>query len=167
MNDKSERPGGYSPVLPSQADKRAGRRYVLSVPIEVKWGANCEYCVRGVTQDLNDNGVLFRAKADLPVGSDLELTFTVPKAFTTRESYHFRGTVVRTEDSNQSAKSFAVQVHGSEVPRQERKDPNVAPELPAKNACWFGFDVTPRRMGSRRDPRQPGQELPGKASSVR
>jgi hypothetical protein len=152
MDEKNDWLQVYSPDAHPRADKRAGRRYVLRVPIEVRWGTNREYCVKGITQDLNDNGVLFRAKAEFPLGSDLELTFTVPRPFTTRETFHFLGTVVRTEGSGESTKSFAVQVRESEVARQPSETPTsktpteANSDLPAKKASWFGLDVTPRQL---------------------
>jgi hypothetical protein len=146
MNPKSELSRSCSPDAPLQTDKRARRRHILRVPIVVRWGANREYEVKGVTQDLNDNGVFFHARADLQMGTAVELSFTVPRPFTARETFHFAGTVVRTEASVNSAKGFAVQVRKSELLNQPSESPTEIPALPTRKTSWFGFDVTPQQM---------------------
>ena len=143
MDRKSQLLRSFSRDEPLRADKRAGRRSTLRVPIVAKWGVNHEYEVKGVTRDLYDKGVFFHAEADLPLGADVELSFTVSRPFTEPESFHFIGTVVRIEPSGNSAKGFAVQVSKSELLSQQSESPIQIPALPTRKASWFGFDVPP------------------------
>jgi hypothetical protein len=155
MDRKSQLWGSCSRDEPLRVDKRAGRRSILRVPIVAKWRGDREYEVKGVTRDLNDNGVFFHAEADIPLGAAVELRFTLHRPFTAPETFHFTGTVVRIEPSKNSAKGFAVQVSTSELLRQQSESPTEILPSPTRKASWFGFDVTPRRIES---PQKEGPE---------
>jgi len=146
MNRKSQLLGSCAGNEPLPADKRAGRRYVLRVPVVAKWDANRKCEVKGVTRDFNDDGVFFYAEADVPLVATVELRFTVPGSFTTPETFHFTGTVVRIEPSADLARGYAVQVSKSEQLSQQSVSPTEIPALTTRKAYWFGFDVTPKEI---------------------
>ncbi len=96
-------------------EKRAFRRYPVAVPVVIQWKDTEPREVSGVLRDVNDRGIFLYAQADIPVGSQVDLTFTVPREFTAPETFRFVGTLVRTEDSAGPEKGFAIAVSKSEL----------------------------------------------------
>lgn len=96
-------------------EKRAGRRYPVAGPVVIRWKDVEDHEVSGILRDVNDHGIFFCARANIPIGAQVELMFTVPRELTAPETFRFIGTLVRVEDSVGSEKGFAVAVSRSEL----------------------------------------------------
>ncbi|MGE5109285.1 MAG: PilZ domain-containing protein [Acidobacteriaceae bacterium] len=89
-----------SPMIP-QTEKRAHRRFPLSLTTQVQPNQLGSNSIESETLDVSASGVLFRAKRSLTVGEDVEfllkfgpdLTMTSPPLLV-----RFSGKVVRAED---------------------------------------------------------------------
>src|SRR5512142_587914 len=89
-----------SPMI-AQTEKRAHRRFPLSLTTQVQPNQLGSNSIESETLDVSASGVLFRARQSLTVGEDVEfllkfgpdLTMTSPPLLV-----HFWGKVVRAED---------------------------------------------------------------------
>lgn len=94
-------PMATSPLMIAQTEKRAHRRFPLSLTTQLQGSWPNLQNIDSETLDVSAGGVLFRAKRALPVGEDVEfllrfgpdLTMTSPPLLV-----HFWGKVVRIED---------------------------------------------------------------------
>lgn len=94
-------PMATSPLMIAQTEKRAHRRFPLSLTTQLQGSWPNLQNIDSETLDVSAGGVLFRAKQALPVGEDVEfllrfgpdLTMTSPPLLV-----HFWGKVVRIED---------------------------------------------------------------------
>jgi len=79
---------------PNCVERRAAQRFQMNLPMSVCFEGQT---VPGFTQDLSARGVFFYTEAALPVGADVELTFTMPSEVTLGENMPVRchGRVLR------------------------------------------------------------------------
>ncbi len=84
---------------PRNRERRAARRFDLSLAIEIHTAIEQARVLRGTTRDLSSRGVYFVIDQGLAPGSELDLTLTLPAAMTagTDVFVQARGRVVRTE----------------------------------------------------------------------
>ncbi|MGA9529242.1 MAG: PilZ domain-containing protein [Terriglobales bacterium] len=82
-----------NPVL-NRMERRAAQRFELHMPVAVSFEGGV---VSGFTQDLSARGIFFYTETELPVGTVVELTFTMPSEITLGESMpvRCRGHVLR------------------------------------------------------------------------
>lgn len=80
-------------------DRRAVRRYDLCVPIEVRPAPKQSSLLRSRTRDVSTRGVFFVIPQELPPGSLLDFSLTLPGDLTRGPDVflHAHGRVVRTE----------------------------------------------------------------------
>lgn len=80
-------------------DRRAVRRFDLSLPIEIHTSLEQARLLRGTTRDLSSRGVYFIIDQGLAPGSELDFTLTLLAAMTadTDVFVQARGRVVRLE----------------------------------------------------------------------
>ncbi len=80
-------------------DRRAARRYDLSLPITVRAGPEQAGPRSGRTRDVSPRGVYFMIDQGLPLGSKLQFSLTLPAKITrgTEVVVWARGRVVRAE----------------------------------------------------------------------
>ena len=96
-----EAPDGMTNSHPGEKDpeRRAARRFVLALPLEVCIASEQTEPLRGATRDASSRGLYFVLDHELPVGSDLHIILTLPKkiSYGTELSLCAYGKVVRTE----------------------------------------------------------------------
>jgi hypothetical protein len=76
-------------------ERRAGHRFEVNLPVSIQVG---DRTLAGFTQDVSARGVFLYAEAELPEGTPVELTFTMPSEITLAESMRVRccGRVLRS-----------------------------------------------------------------------
>ena len=95
-----------------QPEKRSTRRFVLDLPIAVKFLDNQPQDVTGNTRDVSSRGVFFYMDAKIDEGSPIEFVMTLPSEITQTEPIrvHCSGRVVRVEDETETEKGVAVAI---------------------------------------------------------
>ena len=80
---------------PVRLERRASQRFEVNLPLVIQFAGQS---FSGFTQDLSGRGVFFYTEAELPQGSVVELTLTMPSEITLGESMRVRcrGHVLRT-----------------------------------------------------------------------
>lgn len=81
-------------------ERRAARRYDLSLPVVIRVPINKESGSRnGRTRDISTRGVYFTIDQDLATGAELDITLTLPAEITRGTEVYVRaqGKVVRVE----------------------------------------------------------------------
>jgi hypothetical protein len=68
-------------------ERRVGQRFEVNLPLAVHFDGQT---FPGFTQDVSSRGLFFYTEADLPAGSVVELTFTMPSLITLAESMRVR-----------------------------------------------------------------------------
>ncbi len=112
-------------VMIAQTEKRAHRRFPLSLTTQLQGSWPSLQDIDSETLDVSAGGVLFRTKRALPLGEDVEfllrfgpdLTMTSPPLLV-----HFWGKVVRTEDRSELpgyAHTMAIQIRRYEFSSAE------------------------------------------------
>jgi hypothetical protein len=106
----------------NRVERRVAQRFQISLPLSVCFE---ERTAPGFTQDLSARGVFFYTEAALPVGADVELTFTMPCEITLGDNMpvRCRGRVVRaTPPQDGQHSGIAVQLDSYEyLPASERE----------------------------------------------
>ena len=106
----------------NRVERRAAQRFQMNLPMSVCFG---EQTAPGFTQDLSARGVFFYSEAALPVGADVELTFTMPSEITLGDNMpvRCRGRVVRAAPAQGGQHNgIAVQLDSYEyLPASERE----------------------------------------------
>jgi hypothetical protein len=84
---------------PVRLERRVGQRFEVNLPLAVQFGGQT---FAGFTQDVSSRGIFFYAETDLPAGSVVELTFTMPSEITLGESMRVRcrGHILRASGTN-------------------------------------------------------------------
>jgi hypothetical protein len=131
-------------------EKRAFRRYPVTVPVIIRWKDTGPREASGILRDVNDRGIFFYAQADIPVGVQVDLTFTVPRELTAPETFRFVGTLVRTEDSAGPDKGFAIAVSKSELLDQPRVGEPEVPQTENDGDAWTSVEEEPAAPSSGR-----------------
>lgn len=95
-----------------QPEKRFNRRFVLDLPIAVKFFDNQPQDVSGHTRDVSSRGVFFYMDAAIHEGSSIEFVMTLPSEITQTEPVrvHCSGTVVRVEEETETEQGVAVAI---------------------------------------------------------
>ncbi len=81
-------------------ERRMARRYDLALPVSIRLPINREPKSRiGRTRDISTRGVYFTLKEDLPTGTELDFTLTLPAEIThgTEVFVRAHGRVVRVD----------------------------------------------------------------------
>jgi hypothetical protein len=75
------------------------RRFVLSLPLEVRLASGRTTPLMGTTHDASSRGLYFIIDRELPLGGELDMILTLPKEITyaTEVSLRAYGKVMRTE----------------------------------------------------------------------
>ena len=86
-----------------QAEKRSTRRFVLDLPIEVKFLDNGTYEATGHTRDVSSRGVFFYVDSEMAAGALIEFVLTLPSEITLTDPLRVRcrGKVVRVDKTAQ------------------------------------------------------------------
>lgn len=94
-----------------QPEKRATRRFLLDLPIAIKFLDNGTYEVTGHTRDVSSRGVFFYVNSEIVEGAAIEFVMTLPSeiTFTDPIRVHCSGKVVRV-DKNAEAQGVAVAI---------------------------------------------------------
>src|SRR5271155_2241791 len=84
-----------------QQERRASQRFSFQLPVTVRHPAEGD--IETCTRDLSSRGVCFYVKSPLTVGSNLQLTLTLPSEITLTEPVRVRclARVVRVERDQQ------------------------------------------------------------------
>ena len=85
-----------------QTEKRATRRFVLDLPVAVKFFNNGTYEVTGHTRDVSARGVFFYLDSEIAEGAPIEFVMTLPSeiTFASPIRVHCVGKVVRVEKTS-------------------------------------------------------------------
>ena len=92
---------GAAPAKSTYHDVQGAPRFPLELPVSLKSGGQESLAT---TQNISANGVLFQVDADMPVGSRVEFTISVPAAVVGSDNdvrLDCRGRVVRKYDSGE------------------------------------------------------------------
>jgi TonB family protein len=112
VSDKETKPT----MEPPQADRRAGRRSLIAVPMLARWRDDREHKVKVNSRDISDGGVFFHANSNIAIDTEVELTFTLPSdpGATGNKRLRVRGTLIRAEREADRT-GYALGVTSSEV----------------------------------------------------
>lgn len=92
---------GAAPAKSAYAEVQGAPRFPLELPVSLKSGGQESLAT---TQNISANGVLFQVDADMPVGSRVEFTISVPAEVVGSDNdvrLDCRGRVVRKYDSGE------------------------------------------------------------------
>ena len=92
---------GVAPAKSAYNDVQGAPRFPLELPVSLKSGGQEALAT---TQNISANGVLFQVDADMPVGSRVEFTISVPAEIVGSDNdvrLDCRGRVVRKYDSGE------------------------------------------------------------------
>ncbi len=107
---------------PLRLERRAGQRFEVNLPLAVQIEGQT---FAGFTQDVSSRGLFFYTEATLPVGSVVELIFTMPSEITLAESMRVRcrGHILRISPASPSRRNgIAVRLDSYQyLPECERK----------------------------------------------
>jgi len=103
-------------VQATQVDRRVAQRFSIGVSMLAAWRDDRNHEVQVVSRDMSDSGISFLAKLEIPVGTAIELTFTMPADPWQSETPRFRkkGRVVRVDGIGET-KGCAVRITSSEL----------------------------------------------------
>ena len=95
-----------------QPEKRSTRRFVLDLPIAVKFFDQQAQDVTGHSRDVSSRGVFFYMDATVHEGSSIEFVMTLPSEITQTEPIrvHCSGKVVRVENERETEQGVAVAI---------------------------------------------------------
>jgi TonB family protein len=81
------------------ADRRAGRRSLIGVSMLARWRDDRHHEVKVNSRDISDGGIFFHSGADLAIGTEVEVTFTLPSdpGATGNKRLRVQGTIIRAE----------------------------------------------------------------------
>ncbi len=103
-------------------DRRAARRYDLSLPVLIRVPVERDPC-NGKTRDISTRGVYFVVGNQLTAGAELDLTMTLPAEVTGGTEVFIRaiGKVVRVEKTpgNDNRQGVAALIQRYEIVRNE------------------------------------------------
>ena len=99
-----------------QTEKRSTRRFVLDLPVEVKFLDNGTCQVTGRTRDVSSRGVFFYLNSEIAVGAAIEFVMTLPSEITLASPIrvHCIGKVVRVE-KNSGGQGIAVAIEKYDI----------------------------------------------------
>ncbi len=89
--------------MENHTERRASRRFTMSLPVTVRWqGAYGAAERQGRTRDVSFRGLYFLCEAPLEAGNEIEFVLTLPKEITLAGDVHIRcfGHVTRVEKQN-------------------------------------------------------------------
>jgi hypothetical protein len=89
--------------MESNPDRRASRRFIMSLPVTVRWQGTHDLVERqGRTRDVSFRGLYFLCEAPVEAGNEIEFVLTLPKEITLAGDVHIRcfGRVTRVEKQN-------------------------------------------------------------------
>jgi TonB family protein len=86
-------------VQSAPADRRTGRRSLIGVSMLARWRDDRDHEVKVNSRDISEGGIFFHASADLAMGTEVEVTFTLPSdpGATGNKRLRVQGTIVRAE----------------------------------------------------------------------
>jgi c-di-GMP-binding flagellar brake protein YcgR len=108
-------------------DRRAARRYDLSLPVIIRLPVEKELSARnGKTRDISTRGVYFTLEEELNAGSELDITLTLPAEVTRGSEVFIRamGKVVRVDrrpDNGSTRVGVAAVIERYEIIRNESR----------------------------------------------
>jgi TonB family protein len=100
----------------ARADRRDRRRSPIAVPMLARWTDDREHEVKVNSRDISDGGIFFHANCDIAIGTEVEVTFTLPSdpGAAGNRRLRVQGTVIRAEHEADKT-GYAVGVSSSEV----------------------------------------------------
>jgi len=114
---RKDAPKEASPMVEvTRADRRARRRSLLDVPMLARWRDDREHEVKISSRDLGDGGIFFYASSDIAIGTEVEVTFTIPSDPGARGNRRLRvqGSVIRAERGAERT-GYALSITNSEL----------------------------------------------------
>jgi hypothetical protein len=102
-----------------QGDRRVAQRFSIGVSMLAAWRDDRNHELKVVSRDMSDSGIYFFAKLEIPIGTTIELTFTMPADPGQSETQRFRkaGTVVRVDGVGEK-EGYGVRITSSELVSQ-------------------------------------------------
>ena len=103
--------------MPETAENRGLHRYLVNLPVTVKWeNEGSKGSFLAVVRDISEGGFMVVGDAEVPPGAVLEFTVGMPAEIATKEEkqYHFRGKVVRLQKTPDGKTGFGAQIEGYE-----------------------------------------------------
>ncbi len=99
-----------------RADRRGERRTLIAVPMLARWTDAREHDVKVHSRDISDGGIFFHSNSDIAIGTEVEVTFTLPSDPGTAGNKRLRvqGTVVRAERETGKT-GYGLAITGSEL----------------------------------------------------
>jgi TonB family protein len=103
-------------VEPPRADRRARRRTPIAVSMLARWTDDREHEQKINSRDISDCGIFFHSNSDIAIGTDVEVTFTVPSdpGAAGNRRLHVRGAIIRAEHGGDTT-GYALRVISSEL----------------------------------------------------
>jgi TonB family protein len=103
-------------VESKRADRRGERRALIAVPMLARWTDARKHELKVNSRDISDGGIFFHSNSDIAIGTEVEVTFTLPSDPGTAGNKRLRvqGTVVRAERETGKT-GYALAITGSEL----------------------------------------------------
>ena len=121
--------------MPETAENRTLHRYMVNLPVTVKWQTpEAKGVFPAVVRDISEGGFMVVGDAEVPPGAILEFTVGMPAEIATKEEkqYHFRGKVVRLQKTAEGRTGFGARIEEydavPEAPPEPEPQVKVAPE---------------------------------------
>jgi predicted lipoprotein len=94
-----------------QPEKRSTRRFLLELPITIKYAGNAAAELSAQTRDVSSRGVFMYVNSEFAEGAEVEFVMTLPHEVTLAESIRVRctGRVLRVE-SREHRQGVAVSI---------------------------------------------------------
>jgi PilZ domain len=88
--------------MANSIERRASRRFTMTLPLTIRSGGPGEGERQGQTRDVSFRGLYFLADADFEPGSEIEFILTLPREITMAGDVHIRcfAEIVRVEPHN-------------------------------------------------------------------
>jgi len=103
-----------------QPEKRSTRRFVLDLPIAVKFLDQQAHDVSAHSRDVSSRGVFFYMDSKINEGSPIEFVMTLPSEITLTEPLrvHCTGKVVRVDNESETEQGVAVAIEKYDFVRE-------------------------------------------------
>ena len=103
-----------------QSEKRSNRRFVLDLPIAVKFLDSHTQEASGHTRDVSSRGVFFYTESKIDEGTPIEFVMTLPSEITLTDPIrvHCTGKVVRVDGPSAAEQGVAVAIEKYDFVRE-------------------------------------------------
>ena len=98
----------------SNLRQSTNQRLPAKLTVFVRWQSDGIHKIFGLIRNISRTGMFFEAEQEIPIGTKIELSFSLPKA-SREETFRCAGTVVRVQSIAESKIGIGVEISKSEL----------------------------------------------------